>query len=76
MLSLLHMDFFLLFQAQWFKADSRNSLLQQGKEWGATGVRAAREMTFERRPEHSEEQSHGPIRGKAFLAEGTKEQRP
>lgn len=31
--------------------DSHNSLLQQGKEWGATGVCAAREMTFEQRPE-------------------------
>lgn len=33
MLNLLHMNFFLLFQAHWSKADSDNSLLQQGKGW-------------------------------------------
>lgn len=33
MLSLLHMNFFLLFEAQRSKADSSNSLLQPGKGW-------------------------------------------
>lgn len=42
MLSLLRMNFFLLFQAQWFKADSHNSLLQQGKEWRVTEEWTAR----------------------------------
>lgn len=43
MLSLLHMNSFLLFQIQWSKADSHNSLLQQGKGWRMMEERNARE---------------------------------